>query len=377
MLAVADRKTSPEPGEATPVSKSPYYSDYLMLDALLDCQRPITDADEEAFFIIVHQVYELWFKQILFEIDGILEIFGADKASEERRVEERRVARAVQHLRRIARIQQVMIGQIDVLETMTPMDFLEFRDNLRPASGFQSVQFRLVETKLGVRRESRPEIARQMFESALDEADRKTLVDCEREPSLFDLIEQWLERMPFIKIEGYDFWAAYRESVERMLASRRELANDPDFSEAERAVARESVASLEESHRRLFVDPGQEGPPADRRLSESAFRAALMINLYREEPVLYQPYQLLTLLVDVDEAFASWRHRHALMAARMIGLKTGTGKSSGYGYLREAVERSKVFTDFVSLATFYLPTHYLPELPDALRRQLGFWLSPL
>lgn len=358
------------------MSKSPYYSEYLQLPTLLACQQPVTEAEEEVFFIIVHQVYELWFKQILSEIDGMLEIFGAEKATAERRVEERRVARAVQHLRRINQIQQVMIRQIDVLETMTPMDFLEFRDDLRPASGFQSVQFRLVETKLGVRRETRPAIAREMFGSAMSEADQNTLLACEAEPSLFDLIQQWLERMPFVKTEQYDFWSTYRQAVERMIETRRRRASAPELSEAERAVARDGVSALEASYHSLFVARDHTEGARALRLSEPAFRAALMINLYREEPILYQPYQLLTLLVDVDEAFATWRHRHALMAARMIGLKTGTGKSSGYGYLRDAVERSKVFTDFVTLATFYLPTHYLPELPDELRRQLGFWLAP-
>lgn len=357
-------------------SRTPYYSDYLQLESLLRCQKPITDADEEVFFIVVHQVYELWFKQILREIDGVLDIFGAEQESEARRVEERRVARAVQHLRRINEIQQVMIKQIDVMETMTPMDFLEFRDRLRPASGFQSVQFRLVEIKLGVAHASRAQIAKDMFRTALTPEDRGALDAVENQPSLVELIGHWLERMPFLKTESYDFWDAYRSAVERMLEVRRKRAENPAFTEEEREVARDSVASLEESHRRLFVaDEGVRGEAGTTRMSEQAFRAALMINLYREEPILYQPYQLLTMLVDVDESFASWRHRHALMAARMIGLKAGTGKSSGYEYLREAVERSKVFTDLVYLATYYLPTHYLPELPDALRRRLGFWLA--
>ena len=127
-----------------------YYPAYLQLDRLLDCQhlesaRQGSAAHDEMLFIITHQAYELWFKQILWELDAVMALF--DVAA----VEERAVGRAVAHLSRISEIQHVLIRQIDVLETMTPLDFLDFRDYLIPASGFQSVQFRLIENRLGMR----------------------------------------------------------------------------------------------------------------------------------------------------------------------------------------------------------------------------------
>src|SRR5215510_12581051 len=119
-----------------------YYSDYLRLEALLAQQLPESErigapAHDEMLFIIVHQAYELWFKLILHELDRIQEDFGADV------VEDDRLGRVVHGLGRINEIVELLVHQLDVLETMTPLDFLDFRDLLTPASGFQSVQFRL------------------------------------------------------------------------------------------------------------------------------------------------------------------------------------------------------------------------------------------
>ena len=131
-----------------------YYGDYLQLDKLLGAQElesakagdPIHD---EMLFIVVHQAYELWFKQILWELDDVMAIFSQEP------VPERYMGRAVSRIRRITEIQRLLVQQIAVLETMTALDFLDFRDHLFPASGFQSAQFRLVENKLGMRPEDR------------------------------------------------------------------------------------------------------------------------------------------------------------------------------------------------------------------------------
>ncbi|MEO8167621.1 MAG: tryptophan 2,3-dioxygenase family protein, partial [bacterium] len=126
-----------------------YYADYLQLNKLLESQLPETSkqglpAHDEMLFIIVHQVYELWFKQILHELDSVIDIFKQEY------VDERNIGIAVHRLGRITEIQKLLIDQLHVLETMTPLDFLEFRDVLYPASGFQSYQFRIVENKLGM-----------------------------------------------------------------------------------------------------------------------------------------------------------------------------------------------------------------------------------
>src|SRR5215813_8481290 len=111
------------------------YATYLRLDDLLACQSPLTGQHDETLFIIIHQVYELWFKQILHELDTIIENLNQNE-----------VLRAIRLLRRCIEIQRVLVNQVAILETMTPMDFLTFRDHLMPASGFQSSQFRELES---------------------------------------------------------------------------------------------------------------------------------------------------------------------------------------------------------------------------------------
>lgn len=125
-------------------SATPYYADYLQLDKILNAQSLRSaeygkPAHDEMLFIIVHQTFELWFKQILHELDSVRAMFRAE------RIDEKNIGVAVSRLLRITEIQKVMISQFQILETMTPLDFLEFRDLLSPASGFQSVQFRLLE----------------------------------------------------------------------------------------------------------------------------------------------------------------------------------------------------------------------------------------
>ena len=148
-----------------------YYADYLQLGRILGAQsleseRHGRTAHDEMLFIIVHQAYELWFKQMLWDLDSVLDAFSGAT------VEEQDVGRAVSRLARIIAIERLMLEQVNVLETMTPLDFLEFRDDLIPASGFQSAQFRLIENKLGLRRADRPKDAGEPYTSRLRDADR-------------------------------------------------------------------------------------------------------------------------------------------------------------------------------------------------------------
>src|SRR5262252_8713255 len=185
-----------------------YYADYLQLARLLKSQemrstlhgRP---AHDEMLFIIVHQAYELWFKQILWELDAVLATFRSSPVPEEE------LGQAVLRLGRIVEIQRVLIQQVDVLETMTPLDFLDFRDYLFPASGFQSVQFRLIENKLGMRRADRLQLQDAAYTSRFREEDAARAEASEREPALFDLVDGWLERTPFLHFGDFDFWREY------------------------------------------------------------------------------------------------------------------------------------------------------------------------
>jgi len=110
----------------------------------------------------------------------------------------------------------------------------------------------------------------------------------------------------------------------------------------------------------------------ERRFTHRAFQGAMMIHLYREEPRFHNPFQILTLLMDVDSLLTKWRYNHAMMVQRMIGSKVGTGGSSGYQYLRATVsDRYKVFLDLFNLTTFLLPRKYLPKLTARMKRLLS------
>src|SRR5436309_2211708 len=211
-----------------------YYWSYLHLDELLSAQRPLSDppAHDELLFIVVHQAFELWFKQFLFEVDAVLEVMGRDI------VAEKDMGQVVAHLVRVNKVQRLLTDQIEVLETMTPLDFLEFRDVLIPASGFQSVQFRLIENKLGLDTGHRLRIKGMPYTSVLSPEHAAALEASERQPSLHDHLERWLRRTPFLSFGGFDFWRAYREAVADMMArDRAVIETHPQLNEEGRAAA--------------------------------------------------------------------------------------------------------------------------------------------
>ena len=203
-------------------TKPQNYHDYLKLESLLSCQELLSDqagekAHDEMLFIITHQVYELWFKQILFELDSIFEVFDRDK------IDESHIGVVVGRLERINEIQQLLIDQIKILETMTPMDFLNFRDLLTPASGFQSAQFRLIENKFGLKNINRHGYGGVDYKSKIDKRETELVQESEQSLSLFDFIEQWLERTPFLVFDEFDFWDQYRVAVQRMITKDKNI----------------------------------------------------------------------------------------------------------------------------------------------------------
>ncbi len=357
-------------------SKQITYQDYLKIPELLSLQKPKSGetgslAHDEVLFIITHQVYELWFKQILHELDSVLRLFQEDS------INERHMGVIVSRFERIIEIQKIMIAQVAVLETMSPADFLEFRDLLAPASGFQSVQFRLLEIKMGLEKDKRILFEKQAYSSALNNEQRTNLKDADNNPSLFDGVNRWLERTPFLDFDGFSFWDSYRVAVDENLRKQEHSLESGELSQEDKLRMEKNYentrknfeAIIEEKKHDELVRSGQ------RNLSYKAMQAALLIFLYRDQPVLYLPYRLLTGLIDMDEYLTSWRYRHALMAHRMIGRKTGTGGSSGYSYLRATVEKHKVFSDFTNLTTFFLPRSKLPVLPKEVQMKLGFYYS--
>lgn len=349
------------------------YAGYLKLDAILNSQILKSDeagrhAHDEMLFITVHQVYEIWFKQVLYELDRIEAIFAGAW------VEDRNVAVATNGLARIVTVLQLGVRQIDLLETMTPLDFLDFRDLLYPASGFQSAQFREIEVRLGLRREDRHAYEDQPFERRLTGSEQEHVLAIEKKSSLSDLVEAWLDRVPFVETAGWQFREAYRAAVAETVRKDIEFARtSPALSDTQRTA---QIAALEQELARfdaLFVGSEDDlsKPAPGWRMARGAVLAALFINLYRDEPALQVPFRFLSLLMDVDETLTTWRFRHALMVERMIGRKLGTGGSSGHSYLHKTVEQHRIFGDLFALATFLMPSDARPELPEDVRRRMA------
>lgn len=348
-----------------------HYADYLRVSELTHLQFPRSDefgapAHDEMLFIIIHQTYELWFKQILFELDASIKMFTQPQ------VAEREMLTINNRLHRIIEIQKILIDQVSVLETMTPMDFLEFRDFLYPASGFQSGQFRMIENKLGL--EDRLTYNNQDYKESLCPMDRKVAASSEKTTSVFNLLEKWLERTPFLSTGSYNFWQEYRAATEKRIQTNRANIENIIKDKDARDKALQNLASVEQSYNSIFDEKAYEKMQKEGlwRLSHKALRAALFIFLYRDEPILQLPFNLLQNLQTIDENWTQWRYRHALMVHRMIGAKMGTGGSSGHKYLKDASDKHKIFQDLNNLATFFIPKSALPKLPDEVLEKLGF-----
>ena len=241
------------------------YSSYLKIDELLALQQPRSEGPEhdEMLFIVVHQVYELWFKELLHELDRVSHRLQDDQSH-----------RAQHTLKRILTILKVLVAQLDILETMTPLEFLSFRARLEAASGFQSDQFRQIEFVLGAKHQSAisrfPEGSRA----------KQALLARFAQPTLWDAFLRYLAR------EGY----------------------------------RMPGASLT----RDVTSP----------VTPSTAVQDVLIDIYRRDP---KNAELCERMVDLDEGFQEWRYRHVRMVERTIGRKRGTGGSSGAEYLRSTV----------------------------------------
>lgn len=326
-----------------------HYHDYLQLDKILNAQAPESDkhqlpAHDEMLFIVIHQAYELWFKQLHHEADSIVEIMGKPALNDN----SPELQTVVHRLNRCVTILRVLVHQIDIMETMTSMDFLDFRDMLRPASGFQSWQFKELEAKLGLKFEHRH--GKEYYTAQLRPQQVDIIKKAETNQSLLQLLNSWLERMPFLK-DGADasFWNNYKESYQSSLADA-EKTNMTAFEE-------------------IF---GDKGTTEARSLSPSACRAALFIMLYRGYPLLQLPFQLLNCLLEIDEQLSSWRYRHMNMVHRMIGTRIGTGGSTGKDYLKAAADKHYIFREIAQLNSFLIERRKLPALPLAIENKLGF-----
>lgn len=344
------------------MAKEVHYSDYLQLDKILNAQQLESDlenchAHDEMLFIIIHQAYELWFKQILFEIDSIASIMGKPAINDN----SPDLQMVVHRLNRIVTILKVAVHQIDIMETMTSMDFLDFRNLLRPASGFQSWQFKLTEAKLGLRYTERH--GQEYYISQLRSEHIELIKKTEEQPSLLDLLDAWLKRMPFFKNPKY--WEDYK-AVHPAMEGRHPFWSD--YTQ----IYDHSLQDNERYNLRAFEQVFFSNEEAGRRLSAEACQAALFIILYRGYPLLHLPFQLLNALLEIDEQLSTWRYRHMNMVHRMIGMRTGTGGSSGKAYLKGALDKHYIFRELAALTSFLIERRSLPKLPSSLEKRLGF-----
>jgi tryptophan 2,3-dioxygenase len=344
-------------------SKTVHYGEYLQLDKILNAQKLESSkngqepAHDEMLFIVIHQAYELWFKQIQFEIDAVASILQQpllnDNSAELQTI--------VHRLSRVATILKLLVQQIDVIETMTPMDFLDFRDMLRPASGFQSWQFKKLEAALGLQFEQRH--GQHYYTSQLKDAETAIIKAAEKETSILSLVNSWLERMPFINDPVY--WINYQS------VSGNEKG--PIFWNDYEHIYTAGLAEAEKNNATFFKTIFDDNSAtAERQLSPKACRSALFIFLYRGYPMLELPFQLLDILLEIDNQLGNWRYRHINMVQRMIGTRIGTGGSSGAGYLKAAMDKHAIFKEIAQLNSFLIDRRKLPTLPKVLTEKLGY-----
>lgn len=326
------------------------YGRYLNLDRILDAQRPgargggLRDLahHDEMLFVVVHQVYELWFKQIVHEMTRARDLLAAPL------VPERDIPVIVSAFRRVHEIQRLLVDQLSVLETMNPLDFLAFRDALGSASGFQSAQFRELEILMGLSDADRIEYDGASFERRFGAAELARFAARRKEASFREALERWLERTPVEQ----EFAEVYRRSFHGYVAGQREFhGRNQQLSAQEREAVLRRLDDYERSFQGFLESPR-------RRVN----LACLFIAAYREAALLRWPYRLLDAVCEFEEWLRLWRFRHARMVERMIGLRVGTGGSSGVDYLDQTALRYRIFTVVLESRTFLLPRALLPGL---------------
>ena len=254
------------------------YASYLKIDELLALQQPVSDGPEhdEMLFIVIHQVYELWFKQMIHELEFLMQLLRNGE-----------VARAQHTLKRVLTILKVLVHQIDVLETMTPLEFLSFRERLESGSGFQSVQFRELEFVVGNKR------AEALNRHATGSDARSRLERRYHAPTLWDAF------LRYLTFRGH-------------------------------AVPADALG-------RDVTQPVVASPTLH----------PLLIHVYRTDS---EARGICERLVDLDEGLMEWRYRHVKMVERTIGTRQGTGGSAGAAYLKTTLDQP-LFPDLWQIRT--------------------------
>lgn len=278
-ISELEEKLKQEKGIHTDFKNDMTYGEYLSLEHILTNQNRLSDHHDEMLFIIIHQVSELWMKLIIHELQGAIET-----------IQRGEMQPAFKMLARVSKIQIQIIQAWDVLATMTPAEYLQFRDTLGKASGFQSYQYRLIEFALGYKT---PYILK-IYEK--DRAILEMLQKASKAPSIYDVSIQALARAG--------------------LPINKELLNR-DYS---------------------VVYSGDESV------------AAAWHTVYKNVDQYWDLYQLAEKLVDIEDSLQTWRFKHMKTVERIIGFKVGTGGSSGVNYLRQVLDH-RFFPELWDLRT--------------------------
>ena len=339
------------------------YGGYLGLHELLSLQREDEGiSNDEMHFIVTHQTFELWFKQVIRELREIRDILATDH------VPEAQVPKAVEHLGRVTEIFRLLANQWKVMETLTPQGFLAFRDGLGTASGFESYQMREMEIILGLEHVGRVSDMDPLGHfrklATRSEADAAALAQLEaalEETTLASALTTWLSRTPIMgsfygsegdseTVETYvDAHLAAYTSIGDQASARMEAQG---VANIEAVKARFAAASQGASD---FLKPDGE--------INRARAGLLFIESYRELPLLAWPRVLVDAVVELEESMVLFRTHHARMVERIIGRRVGTGGSSGVDYL-DATTKYRIFGDLWGVRTILLKAENRPTLEN-------------
>jgi tryptophan 2,3-dioxygenase len=356
------------------------YWDYIRVEDLLALQAGIapTEAelsDDEVRFIVIHQIDELWFKLVLREMVTARNLFAQP------RVPEDALAFAVNGLRRITLCFELAAQHFRLMETMRTQDYLEFRDKLNPASGFQSAQMREIEVLMGLPDQDRIPFGNEgSYLQALNSHDgspspararvERRLAD---QPTLKAAVDAWLHRTP---IQGSSPGDPGDEQVVAAWTQQYLVGHQALYQRAlDHAVRVQALTEADQERLRARYRGQLEGArrhlqaedvPAERRAFTARLRAAILfIDSNRTLPLLSWPGQIIDGLIECEQAMLAFRQRHARMVERVIGRRIGTGGSDGVAYLDQTALKYRVFTEIWAARTLLLPKDLCPPIDDA------------
>ena len=351
------------------------YWDYIRVEDLLKLQGGAAGDDSklsnhEVLFITVHQVYELWFKLALREAISARDLFR------KKPVPDVELAAAVRSFKRISTLFEQAVSHFKVVETLTTRDYLEFRDQLIPASGFQSAQVRELEVLLGLEEARRVPLGKvKSFKEALkgeggaeSVALRRVEARIADTPTLKDALYEWLARTPIYGGEHSEegtihflksFLDSHRADAKIRLERAMQVAGTAVEADEVRARYEREMQNAESF---LFAEDDPAADPATKRRRRDVRAAAIFLESYRELPRLAWAREIVDSVLEMEQAMIMWRQRHARMVERVIGRRVGTGGSTGVDYLDETALKYRIFIDLWGVRALMLRAPILPAV---------------